>query len=249
MAPVSKPATAPRPAWKTVRIGIATFLGKALPVLVLANLLRITRRTLSTRVVGAEVQTDIHANGGNFIAAFWHSRLLMMVFLYRGPKMHVLVSAHRDGDILAGVLSNLGLGTVRGSSRRGGATALAEMARLLESGRDLGNAADGPKGPVRIAKPGTAWLALQTGRPVLPVAFSASRAFRLRTWDRFLVPRPFSRGVWVIGDPIRPREGEEIESLRRRIEAAIDEVTDRADDLAGLRDGERPRGPAADASA
>ena len=236
----SPPPPVPRTLRKQVTIGLGTLLGGPAAAFVAAGLLRLLHLSLRKRYAGSGTQRDIHARGGNFIGAFWHSRLLMMAFLYEGPGIHVLVSSHRDGQILAGILSNLGLPAVRGSSRRGGGLALARMATLLEEGRDLGNAVDGPKGPPGIAKPGTAWLSLKTGRPVVPMAFSASRAFRFRSWDRFLVPRPFARGVWVTGEPILPREGEEVEDLRKRIEAAIREVTDLADDLAGLPDRERP---------
>ncbi len=160
----------------------------------------------------------------------------MMRFIYEGPGIHVLVSTHRDGEIVAGMLANLGAPAVRGSSRRGGARALVRLAQLLEEGRDLGISVDGPKGPPGIVKPGTAWLSARTGRPVVPAAFSSSRALRLGTWDRLLIPWPFARGVWVAGEPILRNEGEEIEELRTRIEAAIHEVTARADSLAGLRD-------------
>ena len=112
-----------------------------------------------------------------------------------------------------------------------GEGARAEMVRLLDSGTDIGIAADGPKGPPEVLKPGAAWLCAKTGHPVLPMAFSSSRALRLRTWDRFLVPRPFTRAVWLVGEPIRRRDGEEFEALRCRIEAAIREITARADAL------------------
>lgn len=235
---------APRTPGKEARIRLGAMLGGSVPALLLSLLLRLLRLTLRETFVGGETQRAIHARGESFIAAFWHSRLLMMAFLYEGPGMHVLVSAHRDGQILAGVLANLGLPAVRGSSRRGGGPALARMATLLANGQDLGNAADGPKGPPGIVKPGTAWLCASGARPVLPVAFSSSRAKRLRTWDRFLVPWPFSRGVWVIGEPILPRDGESLEELRKRIEAGIHEVTARADDLSGLKDREGTAAPA-----
>lgn len=219
---------------KRARIRIATLLGGPVAASVLAWLVRLLYLSTRKQMVGGERMREMNARGGNYVIAFWHSRLLMMRFVYEGPGIHVLVSAHRDGEIVSGMLAKLGAPSVRGSSRRGGARALVQMARLLEQGRDLGTAADGPRGPVGVVKPGTAWLCARTGRPVVPAAFSASRALRLRTWDRLLIPRPFSRAFWVAGEPITPREGEGVEELRRRIEAALHEVTARADAVAGL---------------
>ena len=234
------PPASRAPAWKRARIRVATFLGQALPTLGIYLALRLLRASLRGGVEGAQVQRGLHARGEPYIAAFWHSRLLMMAFIEEKPQMHNLISVHRDGDIVAGVLSRFGFGAVRGSSGTGGEGARAEMVRLLDSGTDIGIVVDGPKGPAEVAKPGVAWLCARTGRPVLPMAFSSSRALRLRTWDRLLVPRPFTRAVWLVGEPIRRRDGEDFEALRCRIEEAIREITARADALVALEGPGRP---------
>jgi lysophospholipid acyltransferase (LPLAT)-like uncharacterized protein len=112
---------------------------------------------------------------------------------------------------------------------------LKEMVRLLREDKDIAITPDGPKGPREVAKAGVAQVGRLSGRAVIPMAFGASRAWRLGSWDRFLIPKPFSRGVYVVGEPLRYREGEELEAFRERIEAALRDVTERADSYFGSR--------------
>jgi lysophospholipid acyltransferase (LPLAT)-like uncharacterized protein len=134
--------------------------------------------------------------------------------------------------MLGAILRRFDLAIAMGSSTRGGARGVRDVLRRVAEGHDVGITPDGPRGPRRRAKAGVVALARLSGLPVVPVAFSARPAWRLRSWDRTLLPRPFGRGLYVYGEPIRvPRAaGEaECEQLRRRIEAQIDAVTDRAD--------------------
>jgi hypothetical protein len=108
-----------------------------------------------------------------------------------------------------------------------------EMLGLLRSDRDLGIAADGPRGPLEVLKPGAAQLGRLSGKAVIPISFSASFAIRFTSWDRFMLPLPFSRGVYFVGEPLRYEKGEEMEDFRVRIENALLAATARADALAG----------------
>jgi lysophospholipid acyltransferase (LPLAT)-like uncharacterized protein len=103
------------------------------------------------------------------------------------------------------------------------------MVRLARENCDIGITPDGPRGPAEVVKPGVATLACLTKRPVIPMAYSCSRFKRLSSWDRFMFPYPFSRAVFVWGEPLSCREGEEQEEFRKRVEAALKEVTARAD--------------------
>jgi lysophospholipid acyltransferase (LPLAT)-like uncharacterized protein len=122
-----------------------------------------------------------------------------------------------------------GFGLVRGSSSKGGAAALREMNRLLADGNDIAITPDGPRGPAEVAKIGVALSAKVSGRPVVPVAFSSTRSWSGTSWDRMLIPKPFSRGVFIIGEPVNYLPGEDIETFRLRIETALRETTARAD--------------------
>ncbi len=139
---------------------------------------------------------------GPRILVFWHNRIpaIAIGFLRHYPKRHpsrkgvtVLTSPSKDGDILAGVMANLGMGSVRGSSSRRGSTAIRELSSLLASGVDLAITPDGPRGPKYSLGPGAVFLSQKTGIPIMALHARYHRAFRLKTWDNFAIPLPFSR--------------------------------------------------------
>ncbi|MBM3506125.1 MAG: DUF374 domain-containing protein [Alphaproteobacteria bacterium] len=174
-----------------------------------------------------------------FILGFWHGRLLMPCFAWdkRFP-MHVLISRHRDGELITRTLERFGIGTVRGSTKEGeGARALREMVRLLKSGAYVAISPDGPRGPrMRVASDGIVSAARLAGVPIVPMAVGTSRRKLLNSWDRFLLPLPFSRGVFVWGEPIvipRDADRDACAAAQAQIEAAITFVTNTADRLTG----------------
>ncbi len=186
--------------------------------------------TMRITVLGAEAARPFHERGEGVIIVLWHSRLLMSPFAYMGKELHVLLSSHGDGDLIANTMKGFGFGLIRGSSTKGGTEALREMVRLARGNADLAITPDGPRGPAEVAKPGIAHVARMTGHVILPLAFASSRAKRFKSWDRFLLPYPFSRGVYVWGEPLFCREGETTEAFRQRIEQALREATRRADE-------------------
>jgi lysophospholipid acyltransferase (LPLAT)-like uncharacterized protein len=143
------------------------------------------------------------------IMTFWHNRIpaIAVGFLRHYPHrvrkgVVVLTSPSKDGDILAGVMSHLGMGSVRGSSSRRGSTALRELTAKLEAGYDLAITPDGPRGPKYSLGPGVVFLAQKTGLRILPLHARYHRAFHLKTWDSFAIPWPFSKISIVIDDYI-----------------------------------------------
>ncbi len=136
------------------------------------------------------------------IFTFWHGRILL-VPLFSPPhrQMHAMVSIHRDGEWLAGLMQRFGLGLVRGSSSRGGSAALRDAKQVLLAGENLSITPDGPRGPAEVAQQGAVALASLTGVPIIPVSVSASRRYHFRSWDRFMVALPFSRIVLVVDHP------------------------------------------------
>jgi hypothetical protein len=166
------------------------------------------------------------------IVAFWHSRLLMMPLLRRRRGVTILISRHRDGELIDRAIKFFPIDSVRGSTTRGGARALRELVRALEGGSHVAVTPDGPRGPRNRVQPGVIRLASKTGRAIVPVTFNASRKKVFNSWDRFLLPYPFSRGVFVWGEPIWvvPEENEVgFEGKRSTLETRLNDITAQAD--------------------
>jgi lysophospholipid acyltransferase (LPLAT)-like uncharacterized protein len=167
------------------------------------------------------------------IYVLWHGRLLPCSYFRRHEELATLISQHRDGDYIAGVVEGWwGFQAIRGSSSRGGAGALREMVRTLKSGKALAITPDGPRGPRQKMKPGPVIAAQLTGAPIIPVSAGTDRAWWVEGWDRFLVPKPFSRFQMWFAEPIFvPRDSTpaDIEAATLRIETRLNEVTEEVD--------------------
>ncbi len=166
------------------------------------------------------------------VGAFWHNRLFPMVYLYRKYRPVIMVSRSRDGEFISHVIQKMGMGTVRGSSSRGGGEALMDMIKMADCRRPLVVIPDGPKGPRYQAKAGAVMAAQKTGLPLLPFSVGYSRARTLGSWDGFLVPYPFSRMVVVYGTPKTIDPHAEIEEERRWLQEELTRVTQEAERLA-----------------
>lgn len=148
------------------------------------------------------------------IFCFWHGNMIMHPFHKpRGRKMAVLISHHRDGAFITAILGWLGIGTVRGSTRKGGANAMRELFTICEQGSNISITPDGPRGPVYQAAGGAAMLARKTGLPLIPVAFGATRGRRFSSWDKFLLPYPFTRILFVASEPIFAHEASDDDAV------------------------------------
>jgi lysophospholipid acyltransferase (LPLAT)-like uncharacterized protein len=165
------------------------------------------------------------------IYAFWHGNLLVPSAAIRGSGASVMISRHADGEVIARIVKRLGYAPVRGSSTRGGASALHEVVEVLRSGRVVALTPDGPKGPRHRAQPGAIFAASRSGAEIVPLGVGVGRGVELRSWDRFRIPWPFSRVSIVEGEPLRPPPDigdEAIEEWRARLEAALEEADGRA---------------------
>lgn len=156
-------------------MSLSTWLKLSVAPPVGAAVIRGLARSLRIERHGDEVMEAYYRRGSAMILAFWHSRQLMMPIAYRGRQIHVLISRHRDGEIIARIIARFGFHTVRGSSTRGGVQALRELIRIGRQGHDLCVTPDGPKGPAQVAKAGAIELAKATGLPIVPVTFSCSK--------------------------------------------------------------------------
>jgi lysophospholipid acyltransferase (LPLAT)-like uncharacterized protein len=157
--------------------------------------------TWRLRVVHDAPLRKLRAEGRPVIFACWHGELLPLLWHHREQGIRILVSEHRDGEIIARVAARLGFGAVRGSTTRGGGRALLGLVRALEEGHDVAVTPDGPRGPAHAFAPGALVAAQRAGAPIVPVGAYASRAWRMRSWDRFLVPQPLARVVVAYAEP------------------------------------------------
>ncbi len=180
-------------------------------------LLNLLGATLAIRFHRRDVERRL-LREGTFIYAFWHARLLLLSWTHRRQKIHIMISEHRDGELIAQVTRHLGFGAVRGSTTRGGRKALRAMARVL---RRYNGAVtpDGPRGPRHVVQPGVIAAAQLSGRPILPVISAAHPRRLLSSWDRFMLPYPFGCAVVAFGEPLYvPRRLSEKEFEERRLE-------------------------------
>ncbi|MBF0094434.1 MAG: lysophospholipid acyltransferase family protein [Alphaproteobacteria bacterium] len=199
----------------------------------IAVYVRLVYHTSRWEVVGGETPRGFWERGRPFIVTFWHGRLLMMPPSWETERpIHMLISQHRDGRIIARTMDYFGIGTVAGSSSKGGSAALRAMLRALKAGECVGITPDGPRGPRMRASAGVVNVARLSRAPVLTVTFATRRRKVLGSWDRFIVALPFTRGVFVWGRPIEvPHDAdpETQERFRREIEDEMNAVAAAAD--------------------
>jgi lysophospholipid acyltransferase (LPLAT)-like uncharacterized protein len=204
----------------------------------IAGAARFVGGTLRVSVDGLEAITPLWRAGRPAIYIAWHGRILMMPWVHArlrrthgAPAARVLASSSWDGEVVARYAARFGLAATRGSSSRGGVAALRGLLRTLRAGEDVAVVPDGPRGPSCRLGPGVAALAILSGAPVVPLAFAAHPAQRLRSWDAFLVPVPFARSAVVFGPPITVEPDADREQVRDQLEERLAEVTLRADRL------------------
>jgi lysophospholipid acyltransferase (LPLAT)-like uncharacterized protein len=199
---------------------------------------------LLIRTISATLRYRWHDTSGFFdkppadpaIYCVWHNRLALCLEAYYGyvkkrnqtPGMAAMVSASKDGALLAAILECFKVQPVRGSTSRRGPQALLELTGWSESGRDLAITPDGPRGPCYVVQEGIMSLAQLTGLPILPVSYHLSWKIRVKSWDRFQIPLPFARCVMEFAKPVRvPRDASdaEREALRQQLERTLKEIT------------------------
>jgi len=213
-------------------VKLDSWRARALIVLGL-GLYRLWARTLRLQV---EDPNDVVAFVRNqpVIFAIWHNRLLMLprVFdpCFPTRQSFGLISASRDGDLVSILIERSGYGTIRGSSSRKGVSALRQLVDTLAGGSNVLFTPDGPRGPVYEASQGVVFLAQKTGAPVVPIHMEYSSCWRLKSWDRFIVPHPFAKLRAIFGMPLRIAETqtpEEFEAERMRLQNAMMDLVER----------------------
>ena len=211
--------------------------------------IRIVDWTARGNIIKKEHFDAALTEGKGAILVFWHGRMLLGATVRKvvDRRFFMLISLHRDGEMIARSVESFGVEFIRGSTAnpkrpdadKGGAPATAQMIAALQNGDVVGITPDGPRGPAETIQPGLIKLAQFSGAPIVPAGFSSSRGRRLKTWDKFLFSLPFSRCVYVAGPPIwvsPENDPEALESARRKVENALQSVTRQADELAGRKD-------------
>jgi len=201
-----------------------------------AGVLRLLGATWRIEERNAPEYDEAMRNGELVIYAFWHARLLPLVYTHRDRGIAVLVSRHRDGQLIARVIERLGSVTARGSSTRGGDTAVRELLKWARAKHILAITPDGPRGPAEEVKEGLVFLAAHLKWRIVPIGSAASRAWVLRSWDRFRIPEPFARvcvahsaPITVTGGPGEPGAGQA--EIARAIRELTEEVARRAGEV------------------
>lgn len=202
-----------------------------------AQYIRLVWATGRWRIEGGDIPRAHWDAGKPFILAFWHGHLLMMPKCWDLSKpMHMLISQHRDGQLIARVIGHFGLGTAAGSSTRGGSGALRQMLKALKAGEYVGITPDGPRGPRMRATAGIVNVARMAGVPIIPCAYSCAPRKQLNSWDRFQVALPFASGVIAWGQPItvaKDLDDAGLEDARLRVEDAMNTLAHAAEAAAG----------------
>lgn len=205
---------------------IKYFLLLKLLIPVVYLLLNIYTKTLRLKVENVQEVLDHVKRGGRAIMASWHQRFFGGFFLPRALRMRpcIMISRSRDGDFIADIVRRIGWEIVRGSSSRGGREALREMvAGVMETGMG-GHIVDGPTGPPGIVKPGIIALAQKTGAAITPTCVSYENPWIFNSWDRFMVPKPFSDVLLRFGplEPVPPEMNErQFEEYRLNLEQQL----------------------------
>jgi lysophospholipid acyltransferase (LPLAT)-like uncharacterized protein len=207
-----------------LKINLTSFLGYWI--------IRIIGRTLRWVDVDFQSLEEVRNSGKKYILAFWHGRIFMATYRFRGQGIVVMTSQNRDGEYIANVIQRFGYGVARGSSTRGSRGAVIKTLRALKSGRDVGITIDGPRGPRYVAKPGAAYLARKSGNPVIPFNISVKRKWVMNSWDHFQIPKPFSKAVLLIGKPISVDANatdEEMNIIEMHIQESLKQLLNRGD--------------------
>ena len=186
---------------------------------------RVLFGTISIKEIPAGYSQNLERQGKHAIYAFWHAHMLLPAYVGRQRNVKVMISQHRDGEYIAQVVQRLGYGVARGSTTRGGAKALLRMIKQIkEESVSLAITPDGPKGPRFVVQSGVILLAQKTQYPIIPVMVSHSKCWEMPGWDKFCIPKPFSKAALIYGNPIMipsKLKKSEVEEYRVSLEKAF----------------------------
>jgi lysophospholipid acyltransferase (LPLAT)-like uncharacterized protein len=184
------------------------------------------------RIIGCERVFEYEAQEIGALILIWHGCTMIPTQRMRGRPYHAMISNSKDGEIIGSIFKEAGWRLIRGSTNRSGSRALVGAVRAIEKGLIVGITPDGPRGPNREVQPGAAYLAQKTGCPVIPVGVAATPCWHIKSWDQFLIPKPFARSVVVYGEPVQIGSDEQdLEKVANRLRDAINQAEAEAERL------------------
>jgi lysophospholipid acyltransferase (LPLAT)-like uncharacterized protein len=205
---------------------------------VVVGLLCTSLRLRTNREAEANVEAAIREHGGAILVT-WHGRTLMAVHRFRRRGYYALISMSRDGDFMTETFRLFGFKVIRGSTGRRGVLATRETLTALENGNVLVLTPDGPRGPSHVVQPGTVYFAQRSGKPIIPAGLAAYPRKLMRSWDSYMIPKPFARAVWIYGAPIFVAPDENLDAACRRVEEALKALEREAEETVGVPEAER----------
>lgn len=195
--------------------------------------MKVISATYRIQIVGSKIEQRILKNGQVPIYASWHQRFFAgLTFFSKRRPISIIISRSKDGDLVAKVAGLLGWHPVRGSSSRGGKKAMYDITKLAHKGYKIGHIVDGPRGPHGVVKPGLINIARLSGMPIVPTITSAEKKWVFNSWDRFIVPKPFSRVIIRFGDEIHIPSNlgkVDFEKKRSAVEIALKQFVEETD--------------------
>lgn len=201
---------------------------------VLWSLARAIGMSLRLRVLNFEQVLERARQGKGAVLVTWHGRSLIPANVFQGRGFWAIISLSRDGEVQNHIFRRFGFRIIRGSTGRGGIRAALEAARRVAEGGILAFTPDGPRGPHRQVQPGALFIAQKAGCPIIPAGVAAYPRKLLPTWDRYMIPLPFARGVFIFGEPIEVPHNlsdEQFERLRQQVEQAINALEEQAEQM------------------
>jgi hypothetical protein len=195
-------------------------------------LIRLIGLTIRYETEGWENFEAIESEGKLPIYSFWHDRIFAGTYFFRNRGIVVITSQSKDGEYIARFIKRLGYGSIRGSSTRGGTKALVEMIRCMKQGLPMAFSLDGPKGPRYVAKSGAVLLAKKTGNPMMPFVVECKHFFKLNSWDRLQIPRPFTAARVIIEKPVYvapDADDDELQNKLGELQLSLDELVTRGE--------------------
>ena len=213
---------------------IRSQLGNALIGLAMGSIIALLMITIRWRISDKAKFCQFMREQKGIIMVFWHERLMPMPWLWPSYfKLYALQSPHPDGKMMSYAIGCFGVKTVWGSSNRSPLSGLRGLKRVLDSGHSVAITPDGPRGPARVCAFGPVAIAQMAGKPIVPMCWSVDRYWKGSGWDKLLIPKPFSQGIFVVGEPIYVEKGgrNSAELARQKLELVMNEQADGVDKI------------------
>lgn len=196
--------------------------------------IRFVYKTSRWTYVGFDIPQSYLEQNKPFITCFWHSRLLLLPYAwpFKDHPFSMLISGHKDGRLISQTVAHFGIKTISGSTRHQGTEALLTMVKASKQGITVGITPDGPRGPAEHVSPGTIVASYLSKADMIPVTYRTAFHRRLKTWDRFFLPLPFSRGVFVWGEPVpQPVDKTQFANIQNHLRKSLTSIDHSAETI------------------